>query len=230
MKKQIYSLVNYNESVAVMDAGADHIGLVPMQSGGVPAHRVPFDVVDRIFDEAKRRGVKCVAIMLNKDVDEMIFIAKRVKPDILHVAGMEYTADEAFAKRLKAECPNVELMQAVLVDGPAAIDRAKAYSRYVDYILTDSGLAADTGIGASGLTHDWAIDAEIVRSVDIPVIIAGGLGADNVAQCIREVKPFGVDSLTKTSFKYSDGVMEKDLPKVRAFCENADRAAEEMGL
>ncbi|MDO1605816.1 phosphoribosylanthranilate isomerase [Lactobacillus sp. YT155] len=228
IKKQIYSLVNYNESVQTMDAGADHIGLVPMQSGGVPAHRVPLDVVDRIFDEAKRRGVKCVAIMLNKDVDEMIFIAKRVKPDILHIAGMEYTADKAFADRLHKECPGVELMQAVLVDDRSAVDRAKKYAEYVDYILTDSGLAADTGIGASGQTHDWAIDAEIVSSVDIPVIVAGGLGAENVAACVREVKPFGVDSLTKTSFKYEDGVMEKDIPKVIEFCKNADEAYSEL--
>lgn len=228
IKKQIYSLVNYNESVQTMDAGADHIGLVPMQSGGVPAHRVPLDVVDRIFDEAKRRGVKCVAIMLNKDVDEMIFIAKRVKPDILHIAGMEYTADKAFADRLRKECPGVELMQAVLVDDRSAVDRAKKYAEYVDYILTDSGLAADTGIGASGQTHDWAIDAEIVSSVDIPVIVAGGLGAENVAACVREVKPFGVDSLTKTSFKYEDGVMEKDIPKVIEFCKNADEAYSEL--
>ena len=56
VKKQIYSIVNYNEAVQVMDAGADHIGLVPMQSGGVPAHRVPYDVVDKIFGEAKQRG------------------------------------------------------------------------------------------------------------------------------------------------------------------------------
>ncbi|MBW6411537.1 phosphoribosylanthranilate isomerase [Clostridium weizhouense] len=230
MKKQIYSLVNYNESVATMDAGADHIGLVPMQSGGVPAHRVPFDVVDRIFNEAKKRGVKCVAIMLNKDPDEMIFIANRVKPDILHIAGMEYTADAAFAERLHKECPGVELMQAVLVDGPEAVERAKEYAKFCDYILTDSGLAADTGIGASGMTHDWNIDAEIVRTVNIPVIIAGGLGPDNVEECIKEVRPYGVDSLTKTSYKYNDGVMEKDIPKVKEFCERADKIAEKLGL
>ncbi len=230
MKKQIYSLVNYNESIATINAGADHIGLVPMQSGGVPAHRVPFDVVDRIFNEAKKRGVKCVAIMLNTDPDEMIFITNRVKPDILHIAGMEFTADAAFAERLRKECPGVELMQAVLVDGPEAVERAKEYAKFCDYILTDSGLAADTGIGASGMTHDWNIDSEIVRSVNIPVIIAGGLGLDNVEECIKQVKPYGVDSLTKTSYKYNDGVMEKDIPKVKQFCERADKVAEELGL
>ena len=230
MKNQIYSLVNYNESVATMNAGADHIGLVPMQSGGVPAHRVPFDVVDRIFTEAKKRGVKCVAIMLNTDPDEMIFIAKRIKPNILHIAGMEFTADKSFAERLHKECPGVKLMQAVLVDGPEAIARAKEYANFCDYILTDSGLAADTGIGASGMTHDWNIDAEIVRSINIPVIIAGGLGPDNVEECIKQVKPYGVDSLTRTSYKYTDGVMEKDIPKVKEFCERANKIAEELGL
>lgn len=230
MKKQIYSLMNYNESVATMDAGADHIGLVPMQSGGVITHRVPFDVVDRIFSEAKKRNVKCVAIMLNKDPDEIIFITKRVKPDIVHIAGKDFEADSVFAARLRKECPGVELMQAVQVDGTVAIAKAKKYAEFCDYLLTDTGLAVDTGIGASGMTHDWNIDAEIVKVVDIPVIVAGGLGSDNVEKCIRQVRPYGVDSLTKTSYKYNDGLMEKDIQKVKEFCEKVDNVSTELGL
>ena len=230
VKKQIYSIVNYNEAVQVMDAGADHIGLVPMQSGGVPAHRVPYDVVDKIFGEAKQRGVKAVAIMLNKDPEEIFFIVKRIKPDIVHIAGMDFTADQAFADRLHKECPGVELMQAILVDGPGAIDRAKEYAKFCDYLLTDTGLAKDTGIGASGMTHDWAIDVAIVQAVDVPVIIAGGLGPDNVEECIRTIKPFGVDSLSKTVFKFEDGVIEKNIPAVKEFCERADKVSKELGL
>ena len=48
----------------------DNIGLVPMQNGGVPAHRVPIERVHRIFDECKRRGVTSVAIMLTNDPDD----------------------------------------------------------------------------------------------------------------------------------------------------------------
>jgi phosphoribosylanthranilate isomerase len=230
MIKQIYSIITYEESVKTMEAGADHIGLVPVQNGGVPAHRVPLDVVDKIFGEAKRRGVKSVAIMLNKDTNEILDIAQKIQPDILHIAGMEYNATPEFAKQLKEVCPNTGLMQAVLIDGPEAIDRAKKYAAFCDYLLTDSGLAKDTGIGASGETHDWSIDAEIVRSVNIPVIIAGGMGPDNVEEAIKQIRPYGVDSLSKTSIKYEGGHMEKDIEKVREFCERADKAARELEI
>ena len=107
--KQIYSLIEYDEAVKTMEAGADNIGLVPMQNGGVPAHRVPIERVHRIFDECKRRGVTSVAIMLTNDPDEMIELAREVRPDILHIAGDGYAADEAFAARLKEAAPNTKL-------------------------------------------------------------------------------------------------------------------------
>lgn len=228
VKKQIYSLIEFDESVRTMEAGADHIGLVPMQNGGVPAHRVPIERVHRIFDECHKRGVVTVAIMLTNDPEEMLRLAAEVKPDILHIAGDGYAADEEFAQRLQEVVPGTKLMQAVLVDDESAVDRAKHYAQYCDFILTDSGLAPDTGIGASGQTHDWNIDARIVKECGKPVIMAGGLGPDNVVQAILECHPYGVDSLTKTSIKYDGGYMEKDIEKVREFCENADAAAAQI--
>ena len=77
---------------------------------------------------------------------------------------------------------------------------------------------AETQIGAVGETHDWLISREIVASVEIPVILAGGLGADNVAGAIRAVRPAGVDSKTKTDKEAGTG---KDLDKVKQFVEAA---------
>nr|SFZ88904.1 Phosphoribosylanthranilate isomerase [Loigolactobacillus rennini] len=230
MIKQIYSLIQYDEAVKTMEAGADNIGLVPMQNGGVPAHRVPLDRVHKIFDEAKKRGVTSVAIMLTNSPEEMLQLAEEVQPDILHIAGDGYASTPAFSKRLKEIAPATKLMQAVLVDNESAIERAKKFAEFVDMILLDSGLAPDTGIGASGQTHDWDIDEKIVKAVDVLVIEAGGLGPDNVAEAIKKIKPYGVDSLTKTSIKYEGGNMEKDIAKVREFCKKADEAAKEIGL
>src|SRR4051794_16628385 len=67
---------------------------------------------------------------------------------------------------------------------------------------------------AQGVTHDWSISRTIVETVRTPVILAGGLGPDNVEEAIRSVQPAGVDSKTKTD---REGTHSKDLAKVEAF-------------
>ena len=70
MIKQLYSIIQLDEAIKTMEAGADNIGLVPMQMGGVPAHRVPLYRVDQIHEECRLRGVKMVLIMLTNDPDD----------------------------------------------------------------------------------------------------------------------------------------------------------------
>jgi phosphoribosylanthranilate isomerase len=88
-----------------------------------------------------------------------------------------------------------------------------------DFLLLDSHKPGDKQVGALGITHDWNLDRQIVESVGIPVIMAGGLGAENVVQAIQSVHPAGVDSKTKTDKK--DGSHTKDLEEVRKFTEAA---------
>ena len=57
----------------------------------------------------------------------------------------------------------------------------------------------------------------------MPVIIAGGLGPDNVTDAIRAIRPAGVDSKTKTD--KADGSHTKDLEKVKQFAAIAKRTA-----
>ncbi|MCG1037937.1 hypothetical protein KI686_16185, partial [Polaribacter sp. DS7-9] len=59
----------------------------------------------------------------------------------------------------------------------------------------------------------------------IPVILAGGLSAANVAESIAAVRPWGVDSLTLTNRPLGDGRFEKDLDAVAAFVEGATAVA-----
>ncbi|MBR2582280.1 MAG: hypothetical protein IKD61_02685 [Oscillospiraceae bacterium] len=77
------------------------------------------------------------------------------------------------------------------------------------------------GIGAAGITHDWSIDRRIKEAVSVPVVLAGGLGPDNVEAAIAAVHPDGVDSLTATSVKENGILVRKDIEKVRAFCKKA---------
>jgi phosphoribosylanthranilate isomerase len=48
-------------------------------------------------------------------------------------------------------------------------------------------------LGGTGRTHDWETSRAIREAVDVPVYLAGGLRAENVARAIATVRPFGVD-------------------------------------
>lgn len=93
----------------------------------------------------------------------------------------------------------------------------------VDFLLLDSHREGDVQIGALGITHDWSISRSIVGGVRTPVILAGGLGPDNVAEAIRTVRPAGVDSKSRTDL---GDTHSKDLTKVAAF----DKAAKGVVL
>jgi phosphoribosylanthranilate isomerase len=110
-------------------------------------------------------------------------------------------------------------MRSIPVIGEEGIATAQSYDGVADILLLDSHKPGDVQIGALGVTHSWEIDRKIVESVRIPVIIAGGLGPDNVVDAIRTVRPTGVDSKTKTD--KDDGSHTKDLEKVKLFVSRA---------
>ena len=160
--------------------------------------------------------------------DEQFYydMAVKYKPDVIHVTGNHLTVSAPFCRQLKELVPGIRVMQAVPMSGPEAIELAKEYAKTADLLILDSVVAGAPEVGAVGKTHDWELDRRIVEAVDIPVIIAGGLGPDNVAEAIRYVKPWGVDSMTKTDRFLPDGthLCEKDIEKVRQFCAAAKAA------
>ena len=108
-------------------------------------------------------------------------------------------------------------MRAIYIPGKKIIELAKKYEKIVDYLLLDT-YKTNSQFGATGKTHNWDISRKIVKSVKIPVILAGGLGPDNVAEAIKKVKPAGVDSKTKTDKGKSH---RKDIIKVKKFTKIA---------
>jgi phosphoribosylanthranilate isomerase len=127
---------------------------------------------------------------------------------------------------LKRAIGGLPVMRSVPVTGWESLGIARSYAGIADFLLLDSYRANDRQIGALGVTHDWSISRTIVRSLDTPVFLAGGLGPDNVADAVRRVRPAGVDAKTKTD---KTGTHAKDLEKVRAFVAAAKLAATACG-
>jgi phosphoribosylanthranilate isomerase len=113
---------------------------------------------------------------------------------------------------LRTELPNVALLRVVHVMDDTAIAFAQKVAQARVAILLDS--RSGDRLGGTGKVHDWSISAEIVKSVDVPVILAGGLKAENVRDAIDTVKPYAVD--VNSGVDMPDGP-HKSPERLRAF-------------
>lgn len=96
---------------------------------------------------------------------------------------------------------------------------------FVDMYITDTFDPKTGAKGATGLTHDWSVSAELVRRSPKPLMMAGGLNPENVGAAIRAVRPAAVDA--HTGLEGPDG--RKDRAKVAKFVAEARRAFDEIG-
>jgi phosphoribosylanthranilate isomerase len=90
------------------------------------------------------------------------------------------------------------LLRAIAVRAGETLTEADAHQTCLDYLMLDSGAKGPPYAGATGETHDWSISRTVVERSRVPVILAGGLSAENVAAAIATVRPWGVDSFTHT--------------------------------
>jgi len=214
MKIQIYTMQTVEEARAVVALGVDHVGITPADSA-LPGE-VSFSTARNIVESIRNSAVS-IALSVESDLDTIEQMVRKVHPDILHLCGPENMLRSDGIRLLRKRLPDVPIMQAVSVAGPESLDIAREYQDVVDYLILDTQTPDIIGIGASGKTHDWRISREIVKRVNIPVILAGGLSPDNVAEAIRVVQPWGVDSLTHTNRPIQGGGFCKDLDRIRQF-------------
>jgi len=211
-----------DEAQAVVSLGIDHIGITPSNSG-LPGE-VDFTTARAIVDAVGNSAVR-VALSVESNLDAIETMVQAVRPDILHLCGPENTVPPDAVRALRKRLPNVSIMQAVSVAGPDALDVALAFQEVADYLILDTQTPDIAGIGASGETHDWNISREIVKQVQIPVILAGGLSPENVARAISVVRPWGVDSLTHTNYSLPNGDFRKDFDRIRQFVMATQRVS-----
>ena len=210
-----------------LDAGVDNIG-VALDTGFRCPREVDLKTLHEIFDFIGDKAKK-VLIIVSKDEEPVLKYVKELRPDIIHICGNEYEATPELKKKLLEIDPNIELMQAIGIPTPDMMEKAKYFASFCDYLILDSINPAITSIGVAGKTHSWEDDKEIVELVKpVKVIMAGGLGPDNVYDAIKAVHPYGVDSFTKTSDKVDGELQGKNPEKVKRFVEEAHRAFREL--
>lgn len=182
------------------------------------ANMVKPDYIGYVFAEKSKRYIATekaaeLTKLLDGDivpvgvfVDEtMENIIAAVKMGVVKMVQLHGSESEDFVSELKSRgIPVIKAFQVGAAEDIAAAERSCA-----DMVLLDSGKG-------SGQTFDWSL----VGSIKRPYLLAGGITAENAAQAIRQLRPFGVDA---SSCLETDGF--KDIAKMKAFAQ-AVRAAE----
>lgn len=165
------------------------------QAAALRAHAMPF--------------VDVVALMMDSPAELVREVIARVRPTLLQFHGDE---DDAYCRGF-----GLPFLKAVAMGGA---DDEPAVARFARHPHA-SGFLLDShargGSGGTGRTFDWS---RIPHGIDRPLLLAGGIGPDNVFDAIRAVQPWGVD--VSSGIESAPG--EKDAVKMRRFVEEVRRA------
>lgn len=181
------------DAAAAAALGADAIGFIfhPPAKTAVPPPQA------RAIRRTLPPFVAAVAVFYNASADAVRQVVSTVAPDVLQFHGEEpATFCEQFG------VPYIKTCRIQSADDLTATVQAHPNCR---------GVLVDTFVrgvpGGSGKTFDWSLLPSLQSSPPAtpPLIVAGGLAADNVADAITTTSPYGVD--------VSSGIAEPDDPR-----------------
>ena len=214
----------------VIDMGGEHIGVSYGKIKRTPG-QLDCERAREIFEGVQPQAVR-IGLTVAEDIDEISENLREAMPDVLHLSGDIEGISPAEVAELKSRFTELKIMQAIPVLAGVPLGEQKVmqyvkdYEPVSDFFLIDTKSPAAGDIGATGLTHDRAIDRAIIEATDVPCIIAGGLDASNVAEAIYATHPYGVDSFSLTNYDddRADTDRCKDPAKVEAFIKAAKDA------
>ncbi len=162
---------------------------------------------------ALRRRVEICGVFVNAPLDDVALTVDAVGLTMVQLHGEEGPrfCDEV-ARRTGAR-----VMKAVRVRSPADIQAAQAFRR-TDAHLLDAH--AEGVPGGTGQTFDWALLAK--RRSRVPLVLSGGLTAENVGEGIERVRPWAVDVASGVEARPG----RKDPAKLDAFFAAVREAGE----
>jgi len=195
---KICGITRIEDAIAAAQAGADAIGFVFDPKS--PRHVHPDQALK--ITRALPPFITTVGLFVNPAPDTVEGVLSHVPLDLIQFHGNEKPEQcrryhRSYIKAIHMK-PDVDPREMARLYGDAA---GLLLDTYVDDVA-----------GGSGQAFDWS---RIPSDLGKPVILAGGLTPENVAEAVRKVRPFAVD----VSSGVESGKGIKDAQKISAFIE-----------
>lgn len=160
----------------------------------------------RAISRVVRGHATVFGVVAGGDLDELRRLRVEAELDVLQLHGDESPAT------VQALLPAV--VKAVRIGDEADVAAADRYEGAL--LLLDAKVQG--ALGGTGKTFPWSLAEPLARRRR--VIVAGGLTPDNVAEAVRRVRPYGVDTASGVE-RRAGAPGEKDAELVRRFVAEA---------
>lgn len=218
---QVAGIIDRAEADMIVEEGADWLGFALR----LPAGNEDLSEKDAAaIVEAIQPRNKGVIITYLTDADEIRSFCADLGVGAIQLHG---DVSPAELRRLRTMAPDLYVLKSLVVKADNIDELAEVVdhsAEWVDMFITDSFNPATGAKGATGLVHDWDVSAELVRLSPKPLMLAGGLNPENIAEAVEKVRPAAVDAHTGLE----DATGRKDRIKVRTFVREARGAFTRM--
>jgi phosphoribosylanthranilate isomerase len=217
MHLKICCIASLAEGQHAIAGGASALGLVSAMPSG-PG--VIEETTIAGIAAATPPGIETYLLTSRRDAEGIVRQHERCRTTTVQL--VDELASPGEYERLRQALPHVTLVQVIHVLDDVSITDAVRLAPFVDRILLDSGnpRLAVKELGGTGRTHDWTLSARIREAIDRPLLLAGGLHADNVGTAIATVDPFGIDVCSGVR---TDGALDPE--RLRRFVAAVTRAS-----
>ena len=207
---KICGLRAIEHALVAAEAGADLIGLVFAPSKRRVEPEAAAALVAALRAHEVGRRLRVVGLFVNEPAAHINALSAQVGLDFVQLSGDEEPA--------LADALALPVIKAIRLDGSA---REAAWLCQPAHrpLMVDAHVPG--AYGGTGQRADWERAAQLAE--ERPVLLAGGLTPENVADAVMEVRPWGIDV---SSGVERDGV--KDEGRIRAFVANARAAAAQL--
>jgi phosphoribosylanthranilate isomerase len=209
---KICGLTSLADAEFSVELGAWALGMIFFE--GSPRRCAPAEA--ELICASLRRKVELCGVFVNAPLDQVVADYEGFGLTMLQFHGDEGPAYCAEAARRTG----ARVIKAMQVAGPGDVRDVERF--HVDFHLLDARAKAKArqGLrGGTGETFDWALLGR--RRSKVPLILSGGLRADNVIEAIAQTTPYAVDTASGTE----SAPGHKDPEKLRAFFAAVERSA-----
>jgi phosphoribosylanthranilate isomerase len=160
----------------------------------------------------KNEKISVAGVFVNERVEKVLRDSDDLGLDMVQLSGDE---NREYLKNLSGRSGDIKIIKAIRIKNGSRSYQTELnkeiqmMKEYTDFVLLDS--YSKNVYGGTGISFDWNMARNCGQTV--PIILSGGLDAENIEDAVKTAKPFGVDASSRLEIYPG----KKDVSRISEF-------------